>query len=149
MSPMTETTVPSNALSALLDWYATLTPESLLAIGRYYQPQARFVDPFNDVRGHAAIRMVFEHMFDTVNAPRFHIETRLMGLHEGFAAWQFSGAVRGRRFTVPGSSRLRFGDDGRVIEHQDFWDAATLWRQMPLIGLPVGWLQRRFAAPAP
>lgn len=146
---MTNVTLPPGALSALLDWYATLTPESLSALGRFYLPHARFVDPFNDVRGYAAIRLVFDHMFEAVDAPRFVIGSRLMGHDEGFATWRFNGAVRGRQFSVPGSSHLRFGDDGRVAEHHDFWDAAALWRQLPLIGSPVSWLQRRFAAPVP
>lgn len=149
MTQATASPATQSPLSALLDWYATLTPASLYALGDFYQPQARFIDPFNDVRGHARIRAVFDHMFATVDSPRFVIATILMGHDEGFATWQFDGAVRGRVFSIPGSSHLRFGDDGRAAEHRDFWDAAALWRQLPLIGPPVGWLQRRFAAPVP
>lgn len=146
---MTQMHQDSDALPSLLLWYATLTPESLADLHRYYAPDARFCDPFNDVRGHACIRAVFEHMFETVKQPGFAFGSQVQGGNEGFATWVFMGAVRGRTFSVPGSSHLRFGDDGRVTHHQDFWDAAALWRQLPLIGGPVGWLQRRFAAPAP
>jgi hypothetical protein len=48
---------------ALLDWYATLTPESLDAIGRFYVPSAHFIDPFNSVRG-AQFRSVRAHVRD-------------------------------------------------------------------------------------
>ncbi|WP_155888403.1 hypothetical protein [Cupriavidus sp. WS] len=68
---------------------------------------------------------------------------------EGFATWIFTGTVRGKVFSVQGSSHLRFGADGRVNMHCDYWDAAALWRQLPLIGAPVRWLQRRFSAPTP
>lgn len=143
---MTATTVDPRALPALLDWYATLTPQSLPGIGRFYTDDARFTDPFNSVRGHAAIRAVFAHMFDTVDAPRFAIQSQMMGNAEGFATWIFTGTVRGASFSVPGSSHLCFAEDGRVRVHCDYWDAAALWRQLPLIGTPVRWLQRRFMA---
>lgn len=146
---MTTATVHPGTLSALLDWYATLTPESLDALDRFYAPDARFCDPFNEVRGHAAIRAVFAHMFEAIVDPRFLIDRKLMGDREGFATWTFTGAIQGRRFSVPGSSHLRFGDDGRVSDHQDYWDAAALWRHLSLIGPPVAWLQRRFATPLP
>ncbi|MGE6493113.1 nuclear transport factor 2 family protein [Cupriavidus metallidurans] len=143
---MTSTTTNPGAMLALLDWYATLTPESLDAIGRFYVPSAHFIDPFNSVRGHAAIHAVFEHMFETIRAPRFHIQSRVMGHGEGFCTWKFSGSVRGTPFVLPGSSHLRFAVDGRVDVHHDYWDAAALWRQLPMIGQPVRWLQRRFMA---
>lgn len=136
-------------LTPLLNWYASLSPQSLHDIARFYAPDAHFVDPFNSVRGHADIRALFEHMFETVDAPRFFIQSQLAGGNQGFATWIFSGTVRGSAFSVPGSSHLRFASDGRVSVHCDYWDAAALWSQLPLIGGPVRWLQQRFAAPAP
>jgi hypothetical protein len=41
---------------------------------------ARFIDPFNDVAGHAGIRRVFEHMFATLDEPRFEV---VQALHRG------------------------------------------------------------------
>lgn len=126
---MISITVHPGALSALLDWYATLTPPSLDGIARFYASDAQFTDPFNNVRGHAAMRRMFEHMFETVDAPRFRIQSQVMGQDEGFATWIFTGTARGKVFSVQGSSHLRFGADGRVNMHCDYWDAAALWRQ--------------------
>ncbi|CAG2148259.1 nuclear transport factor 2 family protein [Cupriavidus plantarum] len=144
---MTTATRDSQTLSALLDWYATLTPQSLYDLPRFYAEDARFTDPFNSVRGHAAIQALFAHMFETVDVPRFAIQRQVMGDQEAFATWVFTGAVRGHAFSVPGSTHLQFDDDGRVCMHCDYWDAAALWRQLPVIGAPVRWLQRHFAAP--
>ena len=46
-------------LSALVDWYETLTPETLGRMGEFYAANAWFKDPFNDVTGLEAIRRVF------------------------------------------------------------------------------------------
>ena len=44
-----------NQLDALMEWYGTLTPQSLPEIRRFYASEARFKDPFNEVIGVAAI----------------------------------------------------------------------------------------------
>ena len=46
-------------LDALLHWYETLTPETIPHLNGLYHEQARFHDPFNDVRGHEAITVIF------------------------------------------------------------------------------------------
>lgn len=164
---------------ALLDWYTTLTPQTLAEIGRYYHPQAHFKDPFNEVQGLVAVRAVFEHMFVATQKPRFTIREQLAraavgrahGAGDGadagadafvdasvdpvhtavadlaFVTWDFDFGLGGRHYRVQGASRLIFAPDGRVLDHRDYWDvAAELWQKMPLIGGPVAWLRRRFAA---
>src|SRR6202000_564284 len=59
------------ALERLVRFYETLTPQSLAQIERLYAPDARFKDPFNDIRGLAAITRVFEHMYAQLHDPRF------------------------------------------------------------------------------
>ena len=49
------------------------TPASLPALASIYADDAQFKDPFNEVQGTAAIRAVVEHMFATLQNPRFVI----------------------------------------------------------------------------
>jgi hypothetical protein len=45
-----------------------------------------------------------------------------------------------------GVSRLKMNDEGRVIEHIDYWDAAEhLYAKMPIIGWLIGIIKRRIA----
>ncbi|WP_011295870.1 nuclear transport factor 2 family protein [Cupriavidus necator] len=133
-------------LPALLAWYGALSPSSLERLDLYYASEARFCDPFNEVCGIAAIRTVFEHMFETVETPRFAFHTKIGSGAQAFVAWTFTGRVRQHAFDVPGCTHLSFDEDGLVTSHQDFWDAATLWRQLPLIRFPATWLCKRFSA---
>ncbi len=139
-------TLPPHTLAALLAWYDALSPSSLAHLDQYYARQARFCDPFNDVCGIPAIRAVFEHMFESVEAPRFAIQTKMSSGAEAIVSWRFTGNVRQHAFDVPGCTQFSFDRDGFVASHQDFWDAATLWRQLPLIRTPVAWLCKRFSS---
>ncbi|MCA3184332.1 MULTISPECIES: nuclear transport factor 2 family protein [unclassified Cupriavidus] len=140
-------TLTPHRLAELLTWYEGLSPASLAHLDQYYAPQARFCDPFNDVRGIASIRAIFDHMFESIETPRFAIQASAISGSEAFVAWRLTGKVRRHPFDVAGCSQLSFDGDGLVASHLDFWDAATLWRQLPWIRFPAKWLSKRFSAP--
>ena len=74
---------PPDPVAAIVTEFEHLTPQSLDRLMNLYAPQARFVDPFNDVIGPAAIRQVFAHMFATLQAPRFDAAGEFQALGMG------------------------------------------------------------------
>ncbi|GGP21172.1 nuclear transport factor 2 family protein [Silvimonas iriomotensis] len=142
MNPVTQV-----ALQDVLDWYATLSRDSLPRCREFYTLDARFKDPFNDVAGIAAIENIFTHMFDHTERPRFVIREVLNNDDRAFISWDFEFWIKGTRYVVQGASRLLFDDHGKVMDHRDYWDPAEeLWSKMPIIGGVVTWLRERFAA---
>jgi ketosteroid isomerase-like protein len=134
-------------LDQLLTWYATLTPDSVGRVAEFYAADARFRDPFNDVRGVAAIESIFHHMFAHTEQPRFIIDNKIVQGDQAFVTWIFAFGLRGEQYTVEGASHLRFNSDGQVVLHRDYWDAAEeLLQKLPLIGAPIRWLRGRFKA---
>ena len=136
------------ATERLCVFFETLTPDSLRQIEALYTPDARFKDPFNTVRGQAAIRQVFEHMFASLHEPRFVVTQRLVDGAQVFLVWEFR--FRFRRFdtvteqVVHGGSHLKLASDGRVADHRDYWDAAEeLYEKLPGVGTLMRWLKRR------
>lgn len=138
-------------LTRLIAIYETLAPATLGALEALFAPQARFVDPFNDVSGPAAIRRVFEHMFETVDAPRFEVLDAAIGAGGGaFLLWNFHFQSRDKQRTprcIQGTSHLRFDEQGRVLLHQDHWDPARqLYEGVPLLGGLLRRLREHLAA---
>jgi hypothetical protein len=132
-------------LERLAAFYQTLT-EATLAAGLpcNYAPGAHFVDPFNDVRGLAAIEAVFRHMYRQLDHPRFVVRARLCDGDTGFLAWDFTFGLRGRQRVVHGATRVQFGADGLVRSHYDYWDAAgQLYIHFPLVGPLMRWIAAR------
>ncbi|MCX7893052.1 MAG: nuclear transport factor 2 family protein [Burkholderiales bacterium] len=134
-------------LDAVVAWFETLSPESLARIGSIYAPDARFKDPFNDVRGTEAIRRVFAHMFVQVADPRFRVTERWQHERGALLLWDFTFRSRGATHTVRGASHLGFASDGRIAWHRDYWDPAEeLYEKVPVLGALVRALKRRLAA---
>ena len=127
-------------LDDLVDFFETLTPQSLDRFPEFYAVDAWFKDPFNEVRGVDAIRHIFEHMFRQVENPRFVVTDRLAEADRAMLVWEFHFARAGRAQIIRGTSHLHFDAVGRVVRHRDYWDAAEeLYMTLPVIG----WLMRR------
>lgn len=145
-----DTTPPTDPrLQALAHWFETLTPATLARLPEFYAADARFKDPFNEVQGHAAIVRVFEHMYVSLREPRFVVRERFGAGDDAFLAWDFLFRFRrgdDREQCVRGATHLKFGPDGRVLLHRDYWDAAEeLYEKLPAIGSLMRWLKRRVA----
>ena len=141
----------AQALARLADYFETMTLESVDRIGDFYAPDARFKDPFNDVRGVPAIRQVFHHMFHQVAQPRFIVTERIAGDSSAVLLWQFHFharfGLRERPQIIHGASHLRFDDAGLVVLHRDYWDAAEeLYAKLPLVGALMRALAGKLAA---
>jgi hypothetical protein len=131
-------------LEALTRFYEQLTPASLAHLPELYTEDAYFKDPFNEVRGIDAIRRIFVHMFEQVDAPRFVVTERLADASSAMLVWEFRYG-RGQR--IRGVSHLRFASDGRVAYHRDYWDAAEeLYERLPVLGGVMRRLRRWLAA---
>ena len=134
-------------LDALIHWYSTLTPETICELRGIYHEEAHFRDPFNDVRGHRAISAIFEHMFESTQNPVFHITATQTEGVVAWVSWTFEFGLRGKALSIEGVTRLDFGDDGRVVDHRDYWDALDLLVEFPLIGAILRFSRRKLSVP--
>lgn len=129
-------------LAAVRQFYEALQPQDLLRLGELYGEHACFRDPFNEVRGLAAIQRIFAQLFETLEQLRFVVHDAFAQGEQAFLSWDFLFRRPGQaqEWRIHGSSHLRFAPDGRVIYHRDYWDAAEeLWERVPVLG----WVLRR------
>jgi ketosteroid isomerase-like protein len=135
----------STHLAKIINFYQNLRPVDVIEIDVLYHAQAYFKDPFNAVTGTPAIKKIFEHMFQTTKSPRFVFIDALEQGEQAFVTWQFLFELYGKDYSVNGSSHLKFNSNEQVFYHRDYWDAAEeLLQKIPVIGLPMRWLRKRF-----
>jgi steroid Delta-isomerase len=137
------------AAQAYAAYFAELTPESLERLHEIAAPDMHFVDPFNDVVGLERVRDVFRHMFRTTTAPKFTVLDVAVGGQGAYLLWRFNFVPKGSStpWQIDGMSAVRFGADGRAVEHIDYWDAGSqFYARLPLLGALIRWISRRMAA---
>jgi ketosteroid isomerase-like protein len=138
-----------DALARLEAVFTGLTPATVAEVALCYTDDARFKDPFNDVRGGPAIARIFAHMFEQLDSPRFEILDRTVDGDRAWLTWNLEYRLRAgqpvRR--IHGASHLRFDADGRVSYHRDYWDTAEeLYESIPLLGAVLRMIRRRLGA---
>ncbi|HXF45957.1 MAG TPA: nuclear transport factor 2 family protein [Burkholderiaceae bacterium] len=133
-------------LARIRAYFEQLTPAAVQRIGEIYAPDAYFKDPFNEVRGAAAIGRIFAHMFEQVEAPRFFVREAVCADDTAFLTWDFTFRRRGRPQSIHGATLLTLAADGRIASHRDYWDAAgELYEKLPVLGAVLRWLRRRIS----
>ncbi|MBU4181479.1 MAG: isomerase [Burkholderiales bacterium RIFCSPHIGHO2_02_FULL_66_10] len=135
-------------VASITRWFESLTPGNLGQLEAFYSADARFKDPFNDVRGVPAITQIFKHMFVALHEPRFVVTQQIVDGAQAFLVWEFR--FRFKRFdtvteqVIHGGSHLTLTEDGRISEHRDYWDAAEeLYEKLPGLGALMRWLKRK------
>ena len=141
---------PAAHVARVRAFFESISPQSAARIDAIYAADAWFKDPFNDVRGVAAIRRIFEHMFVQVEGPRFVVRDVVAQGNDAFLTWDFlfhSRRLGEREQVIRGASHLKFDADGRISCHRDYWDAAEeLYEKLPVLGGLMRLLKRRAAA---
>jgi SnoaL-like polyketide cyclase. len=143
---------PTEAVDALSAFYEGLSAESVARFPEFYAEDAAFKDPFNEVRGVAAIQRIFAHLFRQVGEVRFVVRERVVADNGAMLVWEMHFRLngmpaRGQAQVIHGASHLRFDGEGKVVWHRDYWDAAEeLYAKLPAIGWLMRFLQRKLAA---
>lgn len=137
-------------LDALIQFYNDFSPASVARFPEFYSDDAWFKDPFNEVRGIAAIQRIFTHMFTQVAEPRFIVTEKVVDANGAMLVWEFHFRVRllgqGKMQVMRGVSHLKFAADGKVCYHRDYWDTVEeLYVKLPLIGAVVRTFHKVFA----
>lgn len=140
-------------LDRLIRFYNEFGEASIARLPEFYAGDAAFKDPFNEVRGVAAIQRIFTHMFTQVDAPRFVITSQVAQADVAMLVWEFRFRVkrwgRGEEQVIKGVSHLQFDAAGKVVYHRDYWDAAEeLYEKLPVIGALMRWLRKTFSSSA-
>ena len=123
--------------------FGSLTPDSLENLSELLDKDIVFTDPFNRIDGSDEFIAVFEHMFEVMREPRFHILDLAASKGAGYIKWRMTGRLKKRPelgVNIVGMSEVVFNDDGMLIRHIDHWDSASqLLSQIPV----AGWFVRK------
>ena len=108
---------------------------TLKNFSNYVAPNVHFRDPFHDTIGANNMQLIFSRLLKTMNNVEFSVISEAINEPTYLITWHFSAEFRGKCFSFNGASEIIFSPDGLVIEHIDYWDAATnVYQHIPIIG---------------
>lgn len=138
----------SDRFSEIAQWFQTLTPATLEQVEDIYASDAVFSDPFNHLNGLTSVRAVYQHMFDTLEHPRFVVTTTVSNEHQAFMTWDFLFKCRGQAQKISGCTQFELNDQGLIVLHRDYWDAAQqVYEKVPVLGVVLRMIRRKLSLP--
>ena len=124
-----------------------LTTRGISELKDFVAEDVIFIDPFHKANGVKEMSKIFIKLFEKVKNIKFKIGKHALNGTIVYFNWKLSGSLSGKPWTVEGITRLRFNKKMQIIEHREYWDAATqVYEQFPFIGPLLRYLRRRIAS---
>jgi hypothetical protein len=140
----------AQAMARFASFFSSFAPDRVQTLlAETYGPDVYFNDTLKAVRGLEALGHYLKESAEAVEDCRVQIhETTRTGNDEHLVRWsmmiRFRKLRRGVDTWTIGMSHLRFDAQGRVVYHQDYWNAADgLFQHIPLLGSAIAAIKRR------
>lgn len=138
------------AIARFLGFFSNFSPDRIAKLlpGTYAE-DVYFNDTLKSVRGLGELRHYLAESAAAVEDCRVEV-LDVTRTSEGEHLLRWRMLIRFRRFKrgqdtwTVGMSHLRFDAEGRVVYHQDYWNAADgIYRHLPVLGWMIAAIQRR------
>ncbi|NQV10241.1 MAG: nuclear transport factor 2 family protein [Cyanobacteria bacterium] len=112
-----------------------------------YDEAVRFQDPTQEKRGLDAYIVAQEGLMRRCDDVFLEPGAVALSGDTAFVEWTMGLKIKGMEFIYPGTTRLRIGADGAIVEHRDYFDfVGPTFAPVPVVGGFVRWLYRRFVS---
>ncbi len=148
--PAAGSTGEQEALAGFSAFFSSFAPDRVdTLLADTYAKDVYFNDTLKAVHGLDALRHYLRESAEAVEDCRVTIhETTRTAHDEHLVRWtmmiKFKRFKRGVETSSVGISHLRFDATGRVVYHQDYWNAADgLYQHIPVLGAAIRAIQKR------
>ena len=140
----------SQALARFAQFFSSFAPDRVdRLVPQTYAADVYFNDTLKAIEGREALSHYLRESAEAVDECRVEIhETTRTANGEHLVRWsmmiRFKKFRRGVDTWTVGMSHLRFDAEGRVVYHQDYWNAADgLFQHIPVLGTLINAIKRR------
>lgn len=131
------------SMSPIAGFFNGLALAKLEHLGDIYSPGVEFHSPIHQTRGLAALRQVYEQLFQQLQDVSVIVTDAHGDERTGFLLWELCYQIRGKEQIITGTSHLKFAPDGRVAVQLDHWDASFQTNdEFPLLGWAMRGIKR-------
>ena len=121
-------------------FFEQLTDESVEEFREFASTNVRYRDPFVDARNVDDAVAYLHKTFKDLDDIRFVMKGHA---RNGYVFYQYSQMIfRLKRlpqklWKLDMMSKIIFNDEGKLIDHSDYWDASPLFESFPLLGKSI------------
>ena len=111
----------------------------------FYNKQVKFVDPTQVKNGIDQFIKAQKGLIKRCDDIFLKSHSIAINKNVAFVEWTMGLKIKGLEFLYDGATRLIFDEDGKVIEHRDYFDFCSgTFGNIPVIGSFFRWLYAKF-----
>ncbi len=111
----------------------------------YYDENVTFVDPTQEKYGINSYIESQEKLLQKCDDVFLETHAIVISENIGFIEWTMGLKIQGKEFIYPGTTRLIFGESGKVINHRDYFDfCGPTFGPIPILGKFINWIYSKF-----
>ena len=113
----------------------------------YYEEDVLFIDPTQEKFGLDAYIDAQENLIRRCRD--VYLETHAVAINKnvGFVEWTLGLKILNKEFIYPGTTRLIFGESGKIKELRDYFDfCGPTFSPIPVLGSFIRWLYGKFVS---
>jgi len=138
----------AKAIRDFIDFYKVFSRETVQSkVRQVYAPNGYFRDPFHEVTGIDAIEHYFLASTETIEDCRFDMQDVARNQRNYYFRWTMRLKTKrdpANPIEAIGVTHVRFDDQGRVVFHQDYWDAGSVvYERVPVLGALIRFVKAR------
>ena len=140
--------VSDDTISRYWALWENLTDESVEEYRNLATPDVRFRDPLTDSKGIDAVIASFHKFFRDLDEIQFRVKTYAVDGPVVFSHWVMICRIRKlpkRLWEIDAVSKIIFDENGKVIDHIDYWDTSPMIESVPVLGKVVTLIKKFFA----
>jgi limonene-1,2-epoxide hydrolase len=136
-----------NKFQKSYDFFSHLKKEDLNSIHLFYDAEAYFKDPFNEIKGVDQIKIIFSDMFEKLKNPKFTILEIIENDNQAYLTWDFTFILKSIEYKIHGSSHLKFNEQKLINYNRDYWDVGEeLLLKLPVIKYFYRFMSKSFSS---
>ncbi|MEE3234692.1 MAG: nuclear transport factor 2 family protein [Candidatus Latescibacterota bacterium] len=131
------------------DFVSQMSPESIeQKVKATYASDAYFNDTLQELNGRDEIAWYMERSLAATNGVSVTVEDVAFSGVDFYYRWKmkifFKSLNKGKPGISDGMSQIRYTDDGYIVMHRDFWDAASgFFAYLPVLRTAIPWVKGR------
>ena len=113
----------------------------------FYNDDVIFIDPTQEKEGLNSYIAAQEKLVNRCDD--IFLETHAISINGnyGFVEWTMGLKIMGKEFIYPGTTKLKFSENGKIKEHRDYFDfCGPTFGPIPILGPFIRWLYARFVS---
>tara|TARA_Y100000589_G_C27099713_1_gene607498 strand:+ start:149 stop:580 length:432 start_codon:yes stop_codon:yes gene_type:complete len=120
-------------------------PPTIEKWSKFYQDDVIFKDPTQEKIGLVAYIEAQDKLIKRCDDIFLKTHSIAINNDVGFVEWTLGLKIMQKEFIYPGTTKLVFGENGRIKEHRDYFDfCGPTFSPVPILGPFIRWLYSMF-----